>query len=457
MGVLNIPQIQPANPGNSNAAMSVVSPLLEMFLKKKSAEKTKVDTEKARMGLEELLNKNRTLAGITEPTPENVSNYQAAIEGVRAANQGERPTEGQLDVINSTKELATPRNPDWSAAPERNTIPRGVLESGDISKIASERYTAPTTLAGMFGREHLEGKITAEKAAESLGTGNTLSTDENGNIVVVNKNKPTQAAIPVPGAHKPASYVTADALDPNNPDLVVRGVRSRSDPTATVTGTFGTMPSATAAAKSRAESMAGNRLYASVTKPGGTPEWVSQAEIKERRAKGESTTPAAYDSKTKQSLAEAGQAGGTRAASVRTASNVFNAEMPEIIEIRNRVAENGLLPTGGFKDVEVFNQWLNAKTNDEDTVILKKKVKLLADTLQRTVGGSQGGQWAFEVAADILDGTYSPRVFQKILESHGKTLKRMADEYANFGQKESAAQDMSKMSDEELQRIVGGE
>lgn len=142
---------------------------------------------------------------------------------------------------------------------------------------------------------------------------------------------------------------------------------------------------------------------------------------------------------------------------MRTASNVFNAEMPEIIEIRNRVAENGLLPTGGFKDVEVFNQWLNAKTNDEDTVILKKKVKLLADTLQRTVGGSQGGQWAFEVAADILDGTYSPRVFQKILESHGKTLKRMADEYANFGQKESAAQDMSKMSDEELQRIVGGE
>lgn len=142
-----------------------------------------------------------------------------------------------------------------------------------------------------------------------------------------------------------------------------------------------------------------------------------------------------YDTETIQKVAEAKQAGGSRSSNIRTAYEVFNKEAPELISIRKKVQDKGLLPEG-IKDVGTFNQWLGKKTNDPDVAELQKKTKLLADTLQRTIGGTQGGQWAFEVAADILDPTYSTPAFSRILQSHTKTFYRMAEEYKNFGKKD---------------------
>lgn len=124
---------------------------------------------------------------------------------------------------------------------------------------------------------------------------------------------------------------------------------------------------------------------------------------------------------------------GQRAASIITASNTFEKEMPEIIALRKRVQAKNLLPSGGLKDMEAVNQWLGTKTSDPDAAELKKKVKLHADLLQRTFGGSQGGQWAFEVAADILDPTLSDAAFERVYRSHDRTMKNMANEYKNFG------------------------
>jgi len=158
-------------------------------------------------------------------------------------------------------------------------------------------------------------------------------------------------------------------------------------------------------------------------------------EYNERAAKGEVLPLAQYDVDIKEQLAAAAQRSGTRAASVRTASEVYDQEAPELLRLRQKAQAKGLLPTGGLKDIEAVNQWLGKKVSDPETVVLQKKTKMLADTLQRTIGGSQGGEWAFRVAADILDPTYDQATFKAVLESHGNTLRSMATAYKEFGKK----------------------
>lgn len=146
--------------------------------------------------------------------------------------------------------------------------------------------------------------------------------------------------------------------------------------------------------------------------------------------------PAAQNVEQIGKVAKAKVPGTMRAASVVTASNVMNQEVPEIINLRQVVKAKNLLPTGGIKSLEAFNQWVGAETSDPDTALLKKKVKMLADNLQRTIGGSQGGQWAFEVAADILNPAYDTPAFTNIVLSHTKTLQRMAKAYQTYGSQE---------------------
>jgi hypothetical protein len=133
--------------------------------------------------------------------------------------------------------------------------------------------------------------------------------------------------------------------------------------------------------------------------------------------------------------AAATQRSGMRSANVQTAYKVFSAEAPELVSLRAKVQAKGLLPEN-IKDIGSFNQWIGKKINDPDVAELQKKTKLLADTLQRTIGGTQGGQWAFEVAADILDPTYNTPAFKRIIDSHTKTFGRMAEAYKNFGKEE---------------------
>ena len=146
--------------------------------------------------------------------------------------------------------------------------------------------------------------------------------------------------------------------------------------------------------------------------------------------------PIAADMNLVEQKGKVRQRTGTRAANVITASRVFDQEMPELIELREKVQKKGLLPSGGFKDINALNQWAGKKTSDPDVAELQKKTKLMADALQRTIGGTQGGQWAFEVASDILDATYEPVAFTRIFQSHSKSLKRMALEYENFGKED---------------------
>ena len=126
--------------------------------------------------------------------------------------------------------------------------------------------------------------------------------------------------------------------------------------------------------------------------------------------------------------------GGATTANVTAASKMYNQEYPELIKLRQKVQAKGLLPTGQLKDMEAINQWLGMKTSDPDTALLKKKTMFLADSLMRVMGSSQGGEWAFKVAADILDPSLAPDAFSAIMKSHGIAMERMAKARQEFGQ-----------------------
>jgi len=135
----------------------------------------------------------------------------------------------------------------------------------------------------------------------------------------------------------------------------------------------------------------------------------------------------------KEAMAQAVQRGGATTSNVVSAVKMYKMEAPELIDLREKVRDKGLLPESGFKDIGALNQWLGSKTNDPDTALLQKKTKFLADSLMRVIGGSQGGEWAFKVASDILDPSYSPEAFSGIVNSHGEAMIRMAKARASFG------------------------
>ena len=166
----------------------------------------------------------------------------------------------------------------------------------------------------------------------------------------------------------------------------------------------------------------------------GKPVYGTVSDIATAKAEGKTLPVASLSPEVKAPLSRAAAAGSQRAASVATAATVFAQEAPELDRLRQVVAAKNYLPSGGFTNINQVNQWLGMKTSDPDVNEFKKKTKLLADTLQRTVGGSQGGQWAFEVASDILDPSLDPEAFHRVLLSHQRTMYRMSDAYNEFSQ-----------------------
>ena len=283
----------------------------------------------------------------------------------------------------------------------------------------------------------------APKNAEQAALEGTLTPEQEARIIKLNEAK-RRAEDPLVLALRLGNYDTAKKIanakspdhyaggiieDPNNPGNYISVVRNTKDSAGTPTGVVGKAVNPADRYKGLGDIRTQNIIDEDTGK--ATPATIN--EITALKKKGKVPEAAGYSPAKKQELAEAGQRGGSRAASVRTASKVFDLEAPELIELREKVKAKNLLPTGGFKDLEAVDQWALSKSSDPDVVLFKKKTKFLADTLQRTIGGTAGGQWAFEVAADILDGSYDTPAFAGVVNSHGTTLRRMANEYRNFG------------------------
>ena len=129
-----------------------------------------------------------------------------------------------------------------------------------------------------------------------------------------------------------------------------------------------------------------------------------------------------------QKVANKKAAANPQAIALKAASTMYDQEAPEIKRLRVEAQKEGFIPSTKFKNLEQADQWLNDKTGGPNTILLKKKVKFLADGLQKAIGGNAGGEWAFKVASDILDPSYPPESFNAIVDSHGKSLRTMASE-----------------------------
>lgn len=94
-------------------------------------------------------------------------------------------------------------------------------------------------------------------------------------------------------------------------------------------------------------------------------------------------------------------------------------------------------------------------SSDPDTAELKKRTTLLADNLQRTIGGTSGGQWAFNVASTLLDPTLAPEAFTRVMNAHGQQIGEMARAYQSFGEEAfNASPEQSQSGQYEIGQII---
>lgn len=136
----------------------------------------------------------------------------------------------------------------------------------------------------------------------------------------------------------------------------------------------------------------------------------------------------------RQRITEASVRGGVQTAKYVAAADTYDKEITEIIDLRNKVAAK--LPDMKFTTLNAAQQWWGTKTSDKEINELKRRTKLLADTLSRTMGGT-GGQWAFQLANELLDTSLDAGTFAAVARDHGKTLRNMATAYQSIGKPSS--------------------
>jgi hypothetical protein len=146
------------------------------------------------------------------------------------------------------------------------------------------------------------------------------------------------------------------------------------------------------------------------------------------------------------------QQGGPRAAQFYQIAADFSNGADKLIKDRDNIIKKygngvfngvGSVSTSDVEDVDfngnkVINkvvQYANStfRDNPELTKYLKDS-KLLADKLQRAIGGAQGGKYALEFAQQLIDPSLPPASFQATLDTHKETLNDSAKNWAFVGE-----------------------
>lgn len=160
-------------------------------------------------------------------------------------------------------------------------------------------------------------------------------------------------------------------------------------------------------------------------------------------------TPLTGDVNLSQEKSEARMRGGARAAAIDTANNLYQENAPKLVELRRRVEQKKLLPSGGLKSINQYQNWVGKHTSDPDVAELTGKATLIAENLQRTVGGGVG-EWTFRITKDLLDPALSPEAFERRIKSHAGDISKMAESSRGFGK-----QGVSKPFYEEKEKPKG--
>lgn len=146
------------------------------------------------------------------------------------------------------------------------------------------------------------------------------------------------------------------------------------------------------------------------------------------------------------------QQGGPRAAQFYQIAADFSNGADKLAKDRDAIIKKygnnvfngvGSVSTTDAEDIDfngnrVINKVVQyANTNFRDNPELTRYIKdskLLADKLQRAIGGAQGGKYALEFAQQLIDPSLPPASLQATLDTHKETLNQSARNWAFVGE-----------------------
>lgn len=134
-----------------------------------------------------------------------------------------------------------------------------------------------------------------------------------------------------------------------------------------------------------------------------------------------------------QGRTEARGRGGTRAMNLTVANNVYQKTIPEVIDLRRKLKREDFPSLSKLKDFNAIDQWARTHTSDPVMSKFKGKILILSEQLQR-IFTSQGGEWAFKAAQQLLDGSLDAPAFESLAMGHAADLNRAASEARSFGE-----------------------
>lgn len=114
---------------------------------------------------------------------------------------------------------------------------------------------------------------------------------------------------------------------------------------------------------------------------------------------------------------------------------MFNVVTPDLIALMDKVASKSALPVN-IRTFNALDQWAKEESGDPDVAEFKGRVLFLSESLQRTFGGGQGGEWAFELAKDLINPTLAPDAFARRVTAHAEDLNLVASNWKQFGKKD---------------------
>jgi len=137
------------------------------------------------------------------------------------------------------------------------------------------------------------------------------------------------------------------------------------------------------------------------------------------------------------------QKGGMRAVNAYVAATTYKAEADELLNLRVKLLQKNPSAFAGvgskIKGMNHISQLVKMNTSDNPELAeFLKGTTLLADVLQNAVGSAQGGQWAFELAAKLLDPSLPTEAYEATINKHMRTLETKAGGFSNVGDKPGA-------------------
>ena len=203
--------------------------------------------------------------------------------------------------------------------------------------------------------------------------------------------------------------------------------------------------------------VAGNTRGMSVVDPNNPGKAIAMSwnEIQALHKKGVYPEVASYAPQIKQKMAEAGQRGGANTANINDAYQTYKSLAPQMKALRQKVADNNLLPSGGFKKIEQLDQWVQDNSSNPEMADMATSIGMMSESLSRALGSTQGGEFMLKYANTLLDKNFAPEAFNRVVDRHLETLYTKLKTRRTFGNEKVPENPLDKENTNTIQGAHG--